>query len=66
MRADASGTGTKDDPWVLKTPSLGSELEMYRDENLDPPALVCTVGKTVLLYDLRCINDLHGPPRDAD
>ena len=59
MKADASGTGTKDDPWVLKTPSLGSELEMYRDENLVPPALVCTVGKTVLLYDLRCINDLH-------
>ena len=59
MKADASGTGTKDDPWVLKTPSLGSELEMYRDENLVPPALVCTVGKTVLLYDLRCIHDLH-------
>ena len=32
---------------------------MYKDEGLDPPALVCTVGSTVLRYDLRCIKDLH-------
>jgi hypothetical protein len=32
---------------------------MYRDEITDPPALVCTVGKTTLRYDLRCIADLH-------
>ncbi len=32
---------------------------MYRDEEADPPVLVCTVGKTVLLYDLRIIDDMH-------
>jgi hypothetical protein len=26
---------------------------------VDPPALVCTVGTTVLRYQLRCIEDLH-------
>jgi hypothetical protein len=51
--------GTKDKPWTLKTPSGQSEYEAYRDETLDSPALVVTVGKTVLRYDLRCIADLH-------
>ena len=32
---------------------------MYRDEGADPPALVCVVGKTVLGYRLRGIEDLH-------
>jgi hypothetical protein len=32
---------------------------MYRDESLDPPALVCTVGSTQLRYQLRCIEDLY-------
>ena len=32
---------------------------MYRDESLDPPALVCQVGKTQLRYHLRAIEDLH-------
>ena len=40
--------GTKDDPWVLKTPPGTSEYTMYRDETRDPPALVCQVGKTQL------------------
>ncbi len=31
---------------------------MYRDEAADPPALVCTVGKTELRYQLRCLEDL--------
>ena len=48
------GTGTKEDPWVLKTPPGTSEYTLYRDESRDPAALVCTVGSTVLLYDLRC------------
>jgi hypothetical protein len=51
--------GTKDDPWVLKTPPGTSEYTMYRDESRDPPALVCQVGKTQLSYHLRCIEDLH-------
>jgi hypothetical protein len=37
---------------------------MYRDESLDPPALVCTVGTTTLRYDLRCIEDLHAMLRE--
>ena len=51
--------GTKDNPWKLKTPSGQSEFEVYRDESLDPPALVVQVGKTELRYSLRCIADLH-------
>ena len=56
---NAVGQGTKDDPWKLKTPSGSSEYILYRDEASEPPALVCTVGKTVLRYNLRCIDDLH-------
>jgi len=55
----AIGSGTKDDPWQLKTPPGTSDYTMYRDETADPPALVCTVGGTVLRYDLRSIDDLH-------
>jgi hypothetical protein len=51
--------GTPDRPWVLKTPSGGSEFTAYRDEALDPPALVVQVGKTQLRYHLRCLDDLR-------
>jgi hypothetical protein len=54
-----SGTGTKDDPWVLKTPPGSSEYLMYRDEEADTPALVCKVGSTTLSYHLRAIDDLQ-------
>jgi hypothetical protein len=54
-----SGTGTKDDPWILKTPPGTSEYQMWRDAAADPPALVCQVGSTQLRYRLRCIEDLH-------
>jgi hypothetical protein len=57
--AKATGSGTKVDPWSLQTPSWTSSFEMYRDEDADPPVLVCTVGRTVLHYDLRIINDMH-------
>lgn len=57
--AAATGSGTAADPWILPTPSLTSSFEMYRDESADPPVLVCTVGKTVLHYDLRIIDDMH-------
>jgi hypothetical protein len=53
------GTGTREDPWRLKTPPGTSEYQMYRDESADPPALVCMVGKTTLSYQLRCIEDAH-------
>ena len=51
--------GTKDDPWVLKTPPGSSEYVMYRDDDADPPAIVCQVGSTKLMYDARCLDDLH-------
>jgi hypothetical protein len=51
--------GTKDEPWVLKTPPGFSEYSMYRDETADPPQLVCQVGSTKLTYQLRAIGDLH-------
>ena len=51
--------GTKENPWVLKTPSGSSDYMMYRDETTNPPLLVCVVGKTVLHYDLRSVEDLH-------
>ena len=53
------GSGTKENPWQLTTPSGSSEYQMYRDETANPPALVCVVGKTELRYHLSCIEDLH-------
>ena len=52
-------TGSKEDPWVLKTPPGSSEYTMYRDEQAEPALLVCQVGSTKLTYDLRAIADLH-------
>ena len=62
--AESNGSGTAEDPWVLWTPSLGSQIQMHRDESHHPPLLVCTVGKTVLHYDLRIIDDLHAMLRE--
>lgn len=55
----AVNAGTKDDPWVLRTPPGSSEYTMYRDETSDPPTIVCQVGSTRLLYDARAIDELH-------
>ncbi|HEY4030566.1 MAG TPA: hypothetical protein VGM25_09505 [Caulobacteraceae bacterium] len=52
-----SGKGTQAEPWRLKTPSLGSEFEAWRDEAAG--ALVVQVGKTELRYQLRCLDDLQ-------
>ena len=57
--ASVQGTGTREDPWVLKTPPGSSEFQAYRDEAANPPALVCVVGSTTLSYQLRCLDDLH-------
>ena len=57
--ASKGEAGTRDHPWKLKTANGGSEYVMFRDETLDPPALVCKVGSTELRYHLRCIEDLH-------
>jgi hypothetical protein len=51
--------GTKDEPWKLKTPPGSSEYSMYKDEQYDPPALICQVGSTTLRYHLQAIADLH-------
>ena len=51
--------GTKADPWKLKTPPGTSEYEMYMDEKDGKKIIVCVVGKTVLHYDARAIDDLH-------
>ena len=55
----ASGSGTKDDPWQLKTPPGTSEYQMWRDDTADPPVIVCMVGTTKLTYQARAIDDLH-------
>jgi len=59
-KASATGAGTKDRPWTLKTPSGLSEFTAFRDPEATPPALVVKVGATELRYQLRCLEDLHG------
>jgi hypothetical protein len=51
--------GTKEKPSLLKTPPLTSEYTMHYDVKDGKELLVCTVGKTVLHYDYRCLADLH-------
>ena len=50
---------TKEKPWKLTTPPGTSEYTMHVEEKDGRQVLVCTVGKTVLLYDARCVDDLH-------
>jgi hypothetical protein len=57
--AKSAGTGTRERPWVLKTPSGLSEFTAYEDPTASPPALVVKVGTTELRYQLRCLDDLH-------
>lgn len=54
-----AGSGTKDDPWTLTTAPGSSEYTMFRDEESDPPSLVCQVGSTRLTYRLSAVEDLH-------
>lgn len=58
VKVKVKGAGTKQSPWALKTPPGQSEYTAYRDESLDPPALVVWVGKTEVRYQLRCLDDL--------
>ena len=57
MNMISYGSGTKDDPWVLKTPPQTSEYQMWKDEAAGQ--LVCMVGTTKLIYQLRGLDDLH-------
>jgi hypothetical protein len=59
MSTSGTGTGTPADPWVLQTPPQTSAFTMHRDTVGGVDVLVCTVGKTVLHYDARCLQDLH-------
>jgi hypothetical protein len=53
-----SGSGTAEDPWVLRTPPGTSEFTMHRDDAADPAELVCEVGSTRLRYLARCLEDV--------
>jgi hypothetical protein len=50
--------GTKDDPWKLKTPSGTSDIVLWRDPSLDPPALVCLASGAELRYHISAPEDL--------
>ena len=50
--------GTKGQPMVKKPP-LTSEYTMHVEQKDGNDILVCTVGKTVLHYNIACIDDLH-------
>jgi hypothetical protein len=58
-KTKVKGSGTRQSPWVLKTPPGTSEFQAFRDPALDPPALVVQVGSTELRYQLRCLDDLR-------
>ncbi len=51
--------GTKEKPLLLKTPPLSSEYTMHTEVKEGKEILVCTVGKTILHYDIKIIDDLH-------
>ena len=51
--------GTPENPWALQTPPLSSGYTMHKDTRDGREILVCTVGKTTLHYDSRCLHDLH-------
>lgn len=54
-----SGAGTPSNPWLLKTPPMTSDFTMHLESRDGKDVLVCIVGKTLLLYDVRCLADLH-------
>ncbi len=64
MTDDVTGSGTPEDPWVLRTPPGTSEFRMHRDDSADPPELVCHVGSTKLRYLARCLDDVPAMLRD--
>lgn len=53
------GKGTKESPWQLKTPPGTSSYEMYKDDSVDPPVIICQVGSTKLGYLWRGVDDLR-------
>ena len=59
MTNEKKNMGTKENPWILKTPPGSSEYIMYKDDAADQAILACKVGSTSLNYQWRCIEDLH-------
>ena len=49
--------GTKENPLELQTPPLSSTYTMHVDEKDGEDILVCTVGKTILHYQMRSLED---------
>lgn len=62
---EPTGAGIPEDPWRLQTPPLTSAFTMHRDVRDGRAVLVCVVGKTQLLYDARCLEDLQAMLRAA-
>jgi hypothetical protein len=58
--------GTKEDPMTLKTPSLSSEYTMHVEEKNGAEILVCTVGKTILHYNIQCLAEAHAMLKKHD
>ena len=56
MNMITCGSGTAQDPWVLKTPARTSEFQAWRDDA--KATLVVQVAATQLSYHLRCLEDL--------
>lgn len=66
MKGEPLGAGTSNDPWRLQTPPLTSEFTMHRDLREGRDVLVCAVGKTILFYDARCLEDLRMMLKEKD
>lgn len=56
---------TAENPWHLLTPPGTSEYTMHIEDKDGRRVLVCTVGKTVLFYDARCVDDLYAMLKEA-
>src|SRR3954453_16789946 len=54
----ANGSGTKADPWVLRTAPGSSEYTMYRDDAADLPALAGQVASRRLSDQAGAIEDV--------
>ena len=64
MTDPVTGTGTREDPWILRTPPGTSDYRLYRDDTADPAELVCQVGSTTLRYLARCLDDVPAMLRE--
>ena len=49
---------------VLQTPPQSSEYTMHVEQKDGRDILVCTVGKTILHYNIQCLDDLHAMLRE--